>query len=77
MLSRLAGQPSKESESQWIECGSSLLEIPDSPTGRAESHQDEEPVHNQGAAASNYSLLAVSIESRFTFYVSRITNYAL
>ena len=41
MLSRLAGQPNKESDDQWIECGSSLLEVPGTPAGRAESHKDE------------------------------------
>lgn len=41
MLSRLAGQPSKESDYQWIECGSSLLEIPGFPTGLDESHKDK------------------------------------
>ena len=37
MLSRLAGQPSKETDYPWIECESSLLEIP----GLAEAHKDE------------------------------------
>ena len=37
MLSRLAGQPSKETDYQWIECESSLLEIP----GLVEAHKNE------------------------------------
>jgi len=37
MLSRLAGQPSKETDYQWIECESSLLEI----RGLVEAHKNE------------------------------------
>jgi hypothetical protein len=34
ILSRLAARPRKEADYQWLECGSSLLEVPSTPLSR-------------------------------------------
>jgi hypothetical protein len=40
-LSRLAGQPRKEADYEWLECGSSLLQVPGTPLVHPELQKNE------------------------------------
>jgi hypothetical protein len=41
ILSRLAGRPRKEADYQWLECGTSWLEVPRPPSAGSTIEQDE------------------------------------